>query len=55
MSRIKKDNIKRNRFTTLLPEILKNKIKILAIKKGKCTYEVIEEALKDYLKKEGVK
>ncbi len=55
MSRVKKDNIKRKRFTTLLPEILQKRIKILGAKTGKLTYEIVEDALKDYLRKGRIK
>lgn len=51
MARVKKDGIKRKRFTTLLSDILQKKIKIFAAKKGKLIYEIAEEALKDYLRK----
>jgi len=55
MSRVKKDNIERKRFTTLLPRATHRKIRILAANKDKAIYEIIEEALNSHLRKEGMR
>jgi len=46
---------KRVKFTTTLDEKLLKVTKVFAIEKGKPVNEIIEEALRAYLKKQGVK
>lgn len=55
MAKKKKDNIDRRRFTTLLSEDIADDIKHLAIDKKMLIYEVLEEACKEYIKKETIK
>ncbi len=52
MAKTKKDNIDRIRFTTLLREDVAADIKHLAIDKKMLIYEILEEACKEYIKKE---
>jgi hypothetical protein len=52
MAKTKKDDIDRKRFTTLLREDIAAEIKHLAIDKRMLIYEVLEEACKEYIKKE---
>lgn len=52
MARTKKDKIKRKRFTTLLPEGTIAKIKHMAIDKQKSIYEIVENAVDEYIERE---
>lgn len=48
-----KEEIKRKPITTHLPEEIIKAIKYIAVQKGEKIYEVIEEALRNYIARKG--